>query len=324
MPTMEFLQGNGFRRDQGKNVPTTQTRAGERRSNVRDAYSGRTTDVPRAFRTGIYQLNASDAHIGNLHPASAGLEFSSANHYNPTSHRVLATAWETADEIDRSGDVLDECEIDCLLNAAFATQKRYYRASGGEYDDIQQRLFRRLTRMAEGRSLPAFQLGISDSELEAMASPLPLLLDMACRTIDERMLVRSTTRTSNKKSVKAKERKCSDLSEAILKARTATAGKRLLIVGGIGKETDRERIAEALACTVEWIDATDRNNYQSLRTAASRSHLLVSLIKVVGHLHTDCLGAFSRETGIPFVRVPRGFNPVAIAEAINQQVLQIA
>jgi hypothetical protein len=221
-----------------------------------------------------------------------------------TFHSVLATAWKAADEIDRSADLLHPGEIDGLLNAAVAVQKRYFRTPAGKSDEVQQRLFARLTRMSAGRFLPAFEYGISDADLEAMARPLAQILELTCAAVDDRHTNRLRTSPAGRRAKKP--------------------AKHLLILGGICKETDRKRIAQALACEVDWLDAKKGECGRALATAAARCHLLVSLIKLSSHAHTDGLSAFSRQSGIPLVRIPAGFNPALIADAVNEQILRVS
>ena len=95
-------------------------------------------------------------------------------------------------------------------------------------------------------------------------------------------------------------------------------------MGGICKKAQCLRIAQALDCDVEWRDARKGENLAATRLAGNKCDLLISLIKLSSHAHTDCLNTLSRETGIPVVRVPGGFSPVAIAREINQQVSYVA
>lgn len=235
---------------------------------------------------------------------------------------VLETACKAVDELDRSMDFLKEHEIDSLLNAAFASQKLCFRTLHGEFDAEQQRLYTRLTRMIVGRTLPSTRYGISEAELTGMALSLPMLLETAYRTVDQRRSERKTV--PPRKSQRTAKGHIPCLPAPVLKARIATQGKRLLIVGGICKEADRQRIAQALDCEVEWLNAKKGEGLNAFKKTASHCHLLVSLVKLSSHAHTDGMGAFSRQSGIPLVRICGGFNPVAIADAVNRQILRTA
>jgi len=109
---------------------------------------------------------------------------------------------------------------------------------------------------------------------------------------------------------------------SVLRARSRTRGRQVVMVGGAVREERRERLKELFCAeSWDWIPFERGDGERGIQQLASRIRngspdLVVTLVGFMTHSVFDHVRAAARETGVPCAVVPRGYGEAAIAEAV--------
>lgn len=111
-------------------------------------------------------------------------------------------------------------------------------------------------------------------------------------------------------------------SERVIEARALLRGGTVVVIGGVPKGEAIERIRSAFELAeVEWVPLTEHGTGAPMRAPIVRpeTRLVLVLIKLCGHLHSEEARGLARSAGKPCVILPAGYNPEQIAEQVIQQ-----
>lgn len=111
-------------------------------------------------------------------------------------------------------------------------------------------------------------------------------------------------------------------SPAVLRAREALRGKRMVVLGGERRQETVDRYLEAFELAeVEWVSLTEHASSAPLRAPIFKpgTAVLLLLIKLAGHLHIDDARRWAREAGVPWINLPAGYSPEQVAVAVAEQ-----
>ncbi|HLO42094.1 MAG TPA: hypothetical protein VK176_13795 [Phycisphaerales bacterium] len=111
-------------------------------------------------------------------------------------------------------------------------------------------------------------------------------------------------------------------SASVQKVRDMLAGSRVVIVGGERREEAVNRIREAFELAeVEWVALPEHGSTAPAEAPIRRAdtRLVLVLIRLAGHLHTEEVAMFCDRHGKPLIRLPAGYNPERIAAEVLEQ-----
>jgi hypothetical protein len=111
-------------------------------------------------------------------------------------------------------------------------------------------------------------------------------------------------------------------SAAVSKVRDMLAGSRVVIVGGERREDAVNRIRDAFELAdVEWVALPEHGSTAPAEAPIRRAdtRLVLVLIRLAGHLHTEEVAMFCDRHGKPLIRLPAGYNPERIAAEVLEQ-----
>lgn len=111
-------------------------------------------------------------------------------------------------------------------------------------------------------------------------------------------------------------------SDEVLEVRHLLHGRRLVIIGGKPNADAKKRLEEAFDLQeAEWVELTEHGSGAPMRAPINRTGtaLVLVIIKLAGHLHTEEARKYSDETDIPCVMLPAGYNPERVAAEILSQ-----
>jgi hypothetical protein len=111
-------------------------------------------------------------------------------------------------------------------------------------------------------------------------------------------------------------------SAAVAKVRDMLAGSRVVIVGGERREDAVHRIRDAFELAdVEWVALPEHGSTAPAEAPIRRAdtRLVLVLIRLAGHLHTEEVAMFCERHGKALIRMPAGYNPERIAAEVLEQ-----
>lgn len=111
-------------------------------------------------------------------------------------------------------------------------------------------------------------------------------------------------------------------SDRVLEVRELLRGGTVVLIGGEPRLDAIDRINEAFELgDVDWVPLTEHGSGSPMRAPIARpeTRLVLVLVKLTGHLHSDEARRYAREFDKPYVMLPAGYNPEQIAEQVMQQ-----
>ncbi len=112
-------------------------------------------------------------------------------------------------------------------------------------------------------------------------------------------------------------------SARVAELRDLIRGTNVVVVGGEARPVQRDNIRDAFDLqNVEWVQINEHASAAPLEAPIARTttSLVLVLIKVTGHLHSDVARDLAARYRKPLVRLPAGFNPEQVAEQALTQV----
>lgn len=113
-------------------------------------------------------------------------------------------------------------------------------------------------------------------------------------------------------------------SAEVLSVREALSGKRLVIIGGDERLHARSSIESAFSLgELDWVAAKSHTSLDEFTAAISNPNTAVVLLMIrwCSHSYTK-LQKLCKELGVPFVRLPGGYNANTIAHEITEQAAE--
>jgi hypothetical protein len=114
-------------------------------------------------------------------------------------------------------------------------------------------------------------------------------------------------------------------SATVQRVARTLAGKRVVLIGGERRERQRLRIEQAFNLSeLEWCSQPEHATSAPFQAPITRADtaLVLILIKLTGHQHSEDVARWAKEAAKPLVRLPAGYNPERVASAIVEQVGQ--
>ncbi len=111
-------------------------------------------------------------------------------------------------------------------------------------------------------------------------------------------------------------------SADVARVRGMLRGSRVVIIGGERREDAVVRIREAFELSeLEWVMLPEHGSTAPAEAPIRRTdtRLVLLLIRLAGHLHTEEVSLYCERHGKPLIRLPAGYNPERIAAEILQQ-----
>lgn len=111
-------------------------------------------------------------------------------------------------------------------------------------------------------------------------------------------------------------------SADVARVRGMLRGARVVIIGGERREDAVVRIREAFELSeLEWVMLPEHGSTAPAEAPIRRTdtRLVLLLIRLAGHLHTEEVSLYCERHGKPLIRLPAGYNPERIAAEILQQ-----
>jgi len=111
-------------------------------------------------------------------------------------------------------------------------------------------------------------------------------------------------------------------SSQVVDVRSLLRGRSIVIVGGEPRNEAIDRIRDAFhLADVEWVRLSEHGSGEPMRAPIMRPEtaLVLVIVKLAGHLHTEEANGYAREAGVPAVYLKAGYNPERIADAVLQQ-----
>lgn len=111
-------------------------------------------------------------------------------------------------------------------------------------------------------------------------------------------------------------------SDRVIEVRALLRSGSVVVIGGERRPDAVERMKSAFELAeVEWIPLTEHGTGTPMRAPIARpeTRLVLVLIKLCGHLHSEEARAYARAANKPCVIMPAGYNPEQIAEQVLQQ-----
>lgn len=111
-------------------------------------------------------------------------------------------------------------------------------------------------------------------------------------------------------------------SKRVIEVRELLKGGTVVLIGGEPRLDAIDRITQAFDLEdVDWVPLTEHGSGTPMRAPIARpeTRLVLVLVKLTGHLHSDEARRYAREYDKPCVMLPAGYNPEQIAEQILQQ-----
>jgi hypothetical protein len=111
-------------------------------------------------------------------------------------------------------------------------------------------------------------------------------------------------------------------SPAVLRVRELLQGRTIVVVGGDKRNDAVGRFEDAFGATVEWVEIREHASPLPARAVIQRPGiaLVLVLVRLAGHQHVSSTKGYATEARVPFVHLPRGYNPEQVAAAIIGQV----
>lgn len=116
-------------------------------------------------------------------------------------------------------------------------------------------------------------------------------------------------------------------SQRVIEVRELLKGHQIVVIGGEPRRDAIDRMTDAFELDeVVWPELSEHGSAEPMRApiSSSRTKLVVVLIKLTGHEHAERARDFARQSSVPFVLMPAGYNPEMIAaEVLSQASAQL-
>ncbi len=143
--------------------------------------------------------------------------------------------------------------------------------------------------------------------------------DSMTRVIARALAFAKDTENAAQEQASADQR---EWSAAVREVRDLLRGKRMVVIGGQRNAEAAQRLAQAFELNeAEWIELTEHGSGAPMRAPIYRpdTAVVVIIIKLTGHLHSDEAREYARAAGKPCVMLSSGYNPERVAAEIMEQ-----